>query len=211
MRSLIKIFHNRQTVAALALSVFLSVLHFHVLAISPVAYDIDRAKEICDSIPASPIEGIWIYPEDNLTVLVLRDNDPPPGEFEQFDISVVESTDCRLDPGDKIGHLTASAESSKFVLELFTERKGNLLSRPEKFMAELGKGNDFMLLRQSKSSLRFRISSTLTSLLPKTLRLIRIGVSNSNSKSNVEPTPGMLKIYPSYDGNGSSRRSPRYL
>jgi len=48
MRSLIKIFHNRQTVAALALSVFLSVLHFHVLAISPVYRAQNEACKVGD-------------------------------------------------------------------------------------------------------------------------------------------------------------------
>ncbi len=40
------------------------------------ACDIDQAMEICNSLPLDALEGIWLYPEDNVTVMILRKSSP---------------------------------------------------------------------------------------------------------------------------------------
>lgn len=178
----------------------------------PQAYDIGRAREICDSMPLEDPEGIWIYPEDNVTVLVLKELPTSPTSLPSYTISVVETTDCSLKPGDVIGRLHASPARAKYSLELFTERKNNVLSKPKRCLAEVTDNGETIILKRDKSGFKIRFSFNPSTLLPRLWKsVLRIGTSKSNSASSVEPPVGMVKIYPSYDGNGSSRRSVRYL
>ncbi len=177
-----------------------------------IAYDIDRAREICDSLPLEDPEGIWIYPEDNVTVLVMKDRQVSSSSLPSYTISVVETTDCSLKPGDIIGRLHASPSKTKYSLELFTERKNNILSKPKKCLAEISDNGETIILKRDKSGFRIRFSFNPSTLLPRLWKsVLRVNSSKSNSSSSNEPPVGMVKIYPSYDGNGSSRRSVRYL
>lgn len=182
------------------------------MATSPLAFDMQRAREICDSIPLSPPEGVWIYPEDNVTVLVIRRDGSDPNSIGEYDISVVETTDCSVKPGEIIGRLSASPDEQKYEMELFTEKRNGILSRKQTCLATLSKeGETLILQKDKKRGLNFRISLNPSMLLPKMWRMLRTGVSTTSGKSRQEAPVGMVKIYPSYDGNGSSRRSPRYL
>lgn len=177
--------------------------------VQPKAYDIERARAICDSITPEGPEGIWIYPDDNVTVLVLESLPISSTSLPSYSISVVESTDCNLEPGDNLGTLYATPDSGKYRLELFTQRKNGFLSKPQTCLAPLSDEGETMIIKKEKSGFKFRFSINPSTLLPKMWRILRIGTSHSSSKP--ELPVGMVKIYPSYDGNGSSRRSPRYL
>lgn len=179
-------------------------------AASPKAYDIDRAREICDSLPLDAAEGIWLYPDDNVTVLITRSDNVSPTSFREYDISVVSTTDCSVRPGETIGSLTATADASQFVMKLYTERKKDILSRPASCIARLSKNADAFTLKKDKKGIRLRFSLNPMLLLPRTWRIVRISTSTDN-RGKEEAPAGMIKIYPSYDGNGSSRRAPRYL
>lgn len=182
-----------------------------LFALKPVAYDIDRAIEICDSIPLDNLEGIWIYPEDNVTVLVLKNEKTDLSSLPEYEIRVVESPDCNVNPGECIGKITPTSDLKKFTIELQTERKGFDLSKPKTCIATLSANGDALTLRHSSSKLKFRFNLNPSILLPRLWRrMIRIGTSSSGKESDNVPE-GMIKIYPSYDGNGSSRRQPRYL
>lgn len=182
---------------------------FTMSARCPVAYDIDMARRICDSIPIEQPEGIWIYPDDNVTVLVLRDARISSTALQSYSISVIETSDCSLKPGDIIGKLHATPNEGKFKIELFTQRKKGILSNPRSCIATLSKDGETIILDKEEKSLKLRFSLNPSILLPKMWRIVRIGTSTSKPKAN--PPAGMVRIYPSYDGNGSSRRSPRYL
>lgn len=175
----------------------------------PKAFDIGRAQAICDSITPEGPEGIWIYPDDNVTVLVLESPPISPTSLPSYIISVVESTDCILEPGDFLGTLFATPDTGKYRLELFTQRKNGVLSKPGSCLASLSDDGETIIIKKDKSGLKFRFSINPYTLLPKMWRILRIGASHSSSKNEIPA--GMVKIYPSYDGNGSSRRSPRYL
>jgi len=178
---------------------------------NPVAYDIDRACEICDSMPLGSIEGIWLYPDDNVTILVLKTDGISPTALPEFEISVVETTECNMRPGEKIGIFRATADPKKFSMELYTEREKGLLSKPKSCVVTLGNEEETLMLpKKSKSGLNLRFSLNPTLLLPRMWRIIRFGTSSRNTQSDTPPI-GLVKIYPSYDGNGSSRRKIRYL
>lgn len=175
------------------------------------ACDIDHAMEICSSHPLDAVEGIWLYPEDNVIVMVLRKNNSNVSSLMTYDISVIESDDCRMKPGEIIGNISATPEAKKYQMTLFTERNNDILQKSNSCLASLSKDEDALILKGNKSKkLNLRFNLNLTKLLPNFWKIVRISASSNKSES-VNPPVGMVKIYPSYDGNGSSRRQPRYL
>ena len=175
-------------------------------------YDIDAARELCDELPLDNVEGIWLYPDDNLTVLLRRLPEKAFATLPEYSVMVVRTPDCRIAPGEIIGSLKGSAEDSKFILTLNTEKRRGFFSKPHECMATLSKNGDSMILSRDKSKFRLRINLNPNSLLPKLWKsLLRFGVSVGSGNDAKRPSPGMIKLYPSYDGNGSSRLRPRYL
>lgn len=175
------------------------------------AYDIDRAMEICSSLPLDNLEGVWLYPEDKVTVLILR-KDNFSASLPVYEISVVESDDTNLLPGEVIGNIESTAESGKYKITLFTERTKNILQKSNSCTASLSKDTDALILKGNKSNkLKLRLNLNVTRLLPNFWRFVRISTNTGSNSSSSETPVGMVKLYPSYDGNGSSRRQPRYL
>lgn len=206
-RSIKTVRHNvRVILTALAICVGL----FTSYAVSPEVFDIDAAKVLCDSLPLHDPEGIWIYPEDGVTVMILRRSQSLFSELPDYDIRVVETTDTRLRNGEIIGRLKSTPERNKFEVDLFTERHNNLLLKPKTVIAKLSDEGETMILTQNKPKFSFRFTFNPSILLPRLWRIVRLN-SSSGHNSEVRPAIGMIKIYPSYDGNGSSRRRPRYL
>ena len=177
-----------------------------------VAYDLDMAKEICDNLPLESVEGIWVYPDDHITVMVINDGEEDIRSIlPSYNITVVESSDARLRPGDVIGTLKATPDAGIFSIELATEKKNDLLLKPKTVMGTLGKDGDTFIFRKGRTGIKGRININLNRLLPGFWKIISTGVSTNSGSNNVAPPVGMVKIYPSYDGNGSSRRKVRYL
>lgn len=182
----------------------------HAVAANPKVCDIMRAKEICDSLPLENPEGIWIYPEDKVTVLVMRESANTTSSLPAYRITVVRTDDGSVAPGESVGILKATAKSGTYDMELYTLRKNGKPGTSQKCVATLSSnGDDMLLSRQKKKSPKFRITLNPYTLLPKTWRIIRM--SSGMAESGKDVPAGMVKIYPSYDGNGSSRRHPRYL
>ena len=179
---------------------------------SKVAYDIDMAKEMCDQLPLENVEGVWLYPDDKVTVLILRQEEKVASpEFSTYSISVVETSDARLHPGEVIGSLTATAQDKVFKIELTTERKNDLLLKPKSVLATLNNDSDAFIIKRQKAPFKGRLNLNLSRLLPGFWKMVSMGVSQNGNNSSVQLPAGMIKIYPSYDGNGSSRRKIRYL
>lgn len=145
-----------------------------------------------------PIEGLWTYPEDDATVIIYRSND----RKGIYDIHVVEAADCSLHPCDRIGELSSSADPDKYNLKLFTNIRKGILCLPQSATATYSESKESLSVK--KSSVKFNFNPTR--LLPYFWRIVSVSFRSK------EPAPeGMIKIYPSYDGNGSTRRGPRYL
>ena len=161
--------------------------------------DLLEARELCDRADLRPVEGLWTYPEDDVTVLVYRD-DHNPG---LYNIYVVEAADCSLSAGQKLGELHTSADPEKFNIKLFTASQKGVLKFPIDAVATFSESKESLIVKK-KSNIRLRIHPTR--LLPSFWRLASISVNPKESAPE-----GMIKIYPSYDGNQSSRRAPRYL
>lgn len=160
--------------------------------------DIIEAMELCDKTDLRPIEGLWTYPEDDVTVLLIRDET----RKGVYDIFVVEAADCSLHPGMKLGELHTSADPDKFNLKLFTVVKNGILSAPVDAIATYSENKEALTVK--KKSAKIRINPIR--LLPSFWRIVSISLN-----ANESAPEGMIKIYPSYDGNNSTRRAPRYL
>lgn len=175
------------------------------------AYDIDMAKEICSGLPLDNVEGIWVYPDDKVTVLILNDNTGGSNRLESYSITVVETSDASLHPGEEIGRLMATADEKTFRIELATEKNNELLLKPKSVMATLSKDGDTFLIKRQKSPIKGRLNFNFNRLLPGFWKIVSTGITTNGQGNSVQVPVGMVKIYPSYDGNGSSRRRVRYL
>lgn len=174
--------------------------------------DKDAAFSLCDSLPLSSVEGVWIYPDDHVTVLVLRNETNDPSELPSYALTVVETTDCKLNPGEIIGTLSPSPDPKKFTLSLFTSRKKGKLSDPKSCLATLSNDGESMVVEKEKSKIRLRVNFNPSSILPALWKsLVRFGISIGDGSRKKEAPVGMVKIYPSFDGDGSSSRGVRYL
>lgn len=173
-------------------------------------YDYEAACELCDELPLEGVEGVWIYPDDNVTVLILNDNSDSPHQMAQYSIRVVETSDAKLHPGELIGKLMATPQEGTYRIELFTERRNEMLLKPKTCIATLSKDEDAFIFKKQKSPLKGRFNLNFSRLLPGFWKMISTGISTANS-TEVKVPAGMIKVYPSYDANGSSRRKVRYL
>lgn len=178
---------------------------------SPKAYDPEMAEEICRQRPLESVEGIWLYPDDKVTVMILNESDKEiANSFPEYVISVVDTSDARLHPGDVIGRLYATSEDKTFRIELSTESKNSLLLKPKSVLATLSKEGDTFLIKKQKSPFKGRLNFNFNRLLPGFWKIVSAGI-NSSGSNQIQAPVGMVKIFPSYDGNGSSRRKVRYL
>lgn len=168
------------------------------MAFTPPA-DYPEAMEFCDKTDLRPIEGLWTYPEDDVTVMIFRSEE----NKGKYDIYVVEAADCSLKAGMKLGELSTSADPDKFNLKLFTLIKKGLLCSPCEAIATYSESKESLIVKKSS---KFKIRLNPSRLLPSFWRIATVSV---NSKEHAPE--GMIKIYPSYDGNNSTRRAPRYL
>lgn len=167
-------------------------------AFTPPA-DILQAMELCDEADLRPIEGVWTYPEDDVTVMIFRSED----KRNAYDIYVVESADCSLSPGMKLGELHGSADPDKFRMRLFTTVKNGVLSMPSEALASFSENKESLTVKK-ESRINLRLNPAR--LLPSFWRIASVTVKSKDSAPE-----GIIKIYPSYDGNQSTRRAPRYL
>ena len=181
--------------------------------VSPEAvYDMEQAKEICDDLPLEAVEGIWIYPEDNVAVLILNDrNDRRRSYATSYTMRVVESKDARLKPGDVIGKLIETPDAKTYKIDLFTEKRNQSWLNPVTCIATLGNEGDTFIFKKGASRLKGRLNFNLSRLLPGFWKMISAGITTNTGNTDLKAPVGMMKIYPSYDGNGSSRRRVRYL
>lgn len=181
----------------LLLQILLSALSVTALAAPPRT--MQEAEALCDSLPLRGPEGIWEFPDDDVKIMIMRDDEGR----DSYSLYIVEAFDVYLHPGDRIGSMTGTVDPNRYRLSLFTQRKGERLKAPRECAATINEDTESMLIESAK--LKFSLSST--GLLKGFWRMIRFRFENP-----LDDLPeGLIRIYPSYDGNGSSRRRPRYL
>jgi len=156
--------------------------------------DMGAARDWCDSTMTHRVEGIWEFPEDETRVLVRKQT----ASATRYVITVVESPDTRLVPGEEIGQMQASTAPTKFAMTLYRTKLKGAAGNPGKCLAVLDEKNDALLVQGRK--MKFSLASRW--FLPSFWRAVRISVKNP-----LDALPrGMVRIYPA-----NTRRQPDYL
>ena len=168
-------------------------------------YSPEEAKARLDSSPLQPIEGIWEYPDEMVTVVVERFTSPQFSRKLKYRIVLIDSEDLSLLPGTVIGYIAESADDSKFELWLYSEQDESNLFGPGKCIATLKDEGTSLIFK--RSSLKTRIRFNLTRFLPKLFRFISISPYIDKEELPV----GFSKIYPAFDDNESLHHEIRYL
>lgn len=153
-------------------------------------YEEDEVKRRCDASGLQPIEGIWYYPDEMMTVVVERCDDLLNEYGEDFRIVLVSANDMSLLPGTVIGFCSQTADVNKYKMWIYCEQRGSLLENPQMCIAVLNKDNNELLIERSEVKIRVRVN--FSRFLPKLLK----GISVVPNKKDVEIPEGFRKVYP---------------
>lgn len=146
--------------------------------------DFESALLYCNRNALTGPEGIWEFPDDETSVFIRRDE----AQRGMFNIYLLESADCRFEPGEKVGHLVASADKMKYRLFLRIEKSGDFLESTRNCVATMDKDAARLLINPSKLKISFRTMW----FLPKFWRALKVSIDNPQRNIPV----GLVKIYP---------------
>lgn len=160
--------------------------------------------EYCDTRPIDNLEGLWSFPDDNVLLFIKKSSCPTDysGKY-QYSIIVVEAEDQYLAPGQVIGYLSITPDTDVFRMWLFTEIISGFPAVPQECVATLVEDGQGLSFRKKEH----RVKINPLGILPNFWKIIK--VQTSDPLKNIPK--GFVKIYPSYDGNGSMPNVPRYL
>lgn len=157
-------------------------------------YDEGQAQTYCDTTTLHRIEGIWEFPDDQTRVLIRRQ---PVGN--SYDMVVVASADCRLNPGEILGSVRPSAEPGTYEMSISRKKVRGVFTDPGKCVAKLADNESSLTFKPRKISLN--IGSFY--LLPRFWRMFRFKIND------VDIPRGMVRVYPV--PYGSKSLEPIYL
>lgn len=160
---------------------------------------LQEARKQCDEKPLSGVEGIWQFPLDGIIVSIFRNNE----KDNDFTIRILQSDNSMLKPGQIVGQMMETASSGRYILYLYSDLRKGQLRRSQKCLALYNENKESLMIQKRK----YKISFNPLGFLPYFWRSIRI---KKNDPANSE-AEGLIKVYPGYDYNGSTRRRLRYL
>ena len=163
-------------------------------------YDEETVKSRCDETDLQPIEGVWYYPEEKMTVVIERCNNSMNDNTHSYRVVLVDTDDMSLFPGTVIGYCEETVDSNKFKLWIYSEQSGSVLENPQMCVATLSEKSDELYIERSELKMKVRVN--FSRFLPRLLR----GVSISPSKKEVKAPEGFKKIYPK-----NTKSKVRYL
>ena len=166
-------------------------------------YSEETARAGFDSRSAQPIEGIWRYPDEMMTVCIERF--AVPSTNIEYRVVLLDSDESLLLPGTVIGYAAQGAKANEFQMWLYSEHSDLLLVNPQRCLAELS--GDYATLMIKPTELKVRLRINFARFLPSVFK----GVSVIPSIDNPSPSRGMRKIYPAADENGTQWQGIRYL
>lgn len=166
--------------------------------------DLLEAQSLCDAVPLQSAEGIWEIPSENMSVLIMRAKDSSGNHpVRRYAITVIDTPDVRLQPGDTIGWLESSGDPKKFAMTLYTHRNASSLMQPARLLAELSSDEDSFRLKAEKWSVKFNISLMLKSFW----RIVKL--QHDNPLRNLAAP--MVRLYPKPYRIMNDNASIRYL
>lgn len=166
-------------------------------------YSEDVARERLLESDLQPLEGIWYYPNEDMTLTIERWQ-PEPSHKIGYRLLLIASDDLELLPGTVIGYIEESAVDNKFHLWLYSERDKVTLSGPLECVATLNKDGSSLTFDPRRWEVKVR--ANFARFLPSLFRGISIIPGIEEEKLPV----GFKKIFPA-DGNGNKFGRVRYL
>ena len=157
-------------------------------------YEEEQVKSRCDAIDLQPIEGIWYYPEEKMTVVIERCENPLDNKSQYYRIVLVEANDMSLLPGTIIGYCMQAANFDEYTLWIYGEQQLSILENPQKCVGTLKSENNVLLIKRSEVSVRVRVN--FARFLPSIFK----GISIVPTKKDVKVSEGFRKIYPIQEG-----------
>ena len=149
--------------------------------------DLDSMRVRLDETDMQPLEGIWYYPNEEMTVGIERYH----GKSNiGYRIILLESPDINLVPGTVIGYIAASAVDSKYQLWLYSQRDKVTLKKPLECVATLNKEATTFTFDPPRWKVKVRFN--IARFLPTLFR----GVSVIPEKTGETLPVGFRKIYP---------------
>lgn len=161
------------------------------------------ARERLMESDLQPLEGIWYYPNEDMTLAIERWQ-PEPSHKIGYRLLLVASDDLELLPGTVIGYIEASAVDNKYRLWLYSERNKLTLCGPLDCVATLNKEATTLTFDPPHWEVKVRVN--FARFLPSLFKGISVVPSVEKEKLPV----GFKKIFPA-DGNGNKFNRVRYL
>ena len=161
------------------------------------------ARERLMESDLQPLEGIWYYPNEHMTLAIERWQ-PEPSHKIGYRLLLVASDDLELLPGTVIGYIEASAVDNKYRLWLYSERNKLTLCGPLECVATLNKEATTLTFDPPHWEVKVRVN--FARFLPSLFKGISVVPSVEKEKLPV----GFKKIFPA-DGNGNKFNRVRYL
>lgn len=166
-------------------------------------YNEQMAREQLLESDLQPLEGIWYYPNEEMTITIER-WEPEPSHKIGYRLILVASEDLELIPGTVIGYIEASAVDNKYHLWLYSERNKVTLCGPLECVATLNKDATSLTFDPPHWEVKVRVN--FARFLPSIFRGVSIIPDIKQEKLPI----GFKKIFPA-DGNGNKFNKVRYL
>ena len=194
------------------LATFLFVLALTALAVEAASgvpkksvilngLDIDSMRVRLDETDMQPLEGIWYYPNEEMTLGIERYR----GKNNiGYRIILLDSPDINVTPGTVIGYIAASAVDNKYQLWLYSQRDKVTLLKPLECVATLNAKSTTLTFDPPHWKVKVRVN--IARFLPTLFN----GVSIVPEKVSESLPVGFRKIYPE-GGDGNPFNRIRYL
>lgn len=163
--------------------------------------DVDSMRVRLDETDMQPLEGIWYYPNEEMTLGIER--------FRGlhnigYRIILLDSPDIDLMPGTVIGYIASSAVDSKYQLWLYSQRSHLTLTKPLECVATLNAKATTLTFDPPHWKVKVRVN--IARFLPTLFN----GISVIPEKTGERLPIGFRKIYPE-GGEGTPFNKVRYL
>ena len=163
--------------------------------------DLDSMRVRLDETDMQPLEGIWYYPNEEMTLGIERYK----GQHNiGYRIILLDSHDIDVMPGTVIGYIAGSAVDNKYQLWLYSQRDKVTLIKPLECVATLNKQATTLTFEPPHWKVKVRVN--IARFLPTLFN----GVSIIPERVGESLPAGFRKIYPE-GGDGAPFNRIRYL
>lgn len=163
--------------------------------------DVDSMQVRLSETDMQPLEGIWYYPNEEMTLGIERYQ----GNHNiGYRIILLDSHDINVLPGTVIGYIAASAVDNKYQLWIYSQRDRVTLVKPLQCVATLNASATSLTFDPPHWKVKVRVN--FARFLPSLFS----GMSIVPEKVGEQLPVGFRKIYPE-GGDGNPFNRVRYL